>query len=174
MMVATPLPFCLAFSGGRCVVRAPLRKRTSQLGLVTADPVIVPCLVIFHFVAVRVVDSGQLLDDLFTVRACPALNFVGADVELPPGASPIDPAVGPGMLERKARLGHVVGVTDVDHRIAVRLVLGIGFVHDGEDSRTAGRGPTAEDSRSLEGVTSKRSEADHVPTCTVIWVSSPS
>jgi hypothetical protein len=72
------------------------------------------------------------------------------------------------MFEGEARFSHVVGVTDVDDRVAIRLSLGIGLIHDGKDCRPLGRRPTAEDPRALEGVPGERTEADHVPTCAFI------
>jgi hypothetical protein len=41
---------------------------------------IVPVLVIFDFVAVRVVDGCELLANLLSVRAGPPIDLVGADV----------------------------------------------------------------------------------------------
>src|SRR5918998_243021 len=94
---------------------------------------ILPRFIIFYFVAVRVVDGGELLRDLFSVRPRPSLNLVGADMELPARASPIYPTVGARMLEGKASFVHVVSVTNVDDRITVGLILGVRLVHDSEN-----------------------------------------
>jgi hypothetical protein len=72
------------------------------------------------------------------------------------------------MLKREAGFRHVVGMTDIDHRITVWLGVGIGLVHDRKDCRSVRRGPTAEDPGALERVASERSEADHVSTCAFI------
>src|SRR5918997_2383834 len=111
---------------------------------------ILPRFIIFYFVAVRVVDGGEFLCDLFPVRPRPSLNLVRADMELPARPSPIYPTVGPRMLEGKAGLGHVVGVANVDDRITVGLVLGVRLVHDGENRWPRRWSPAAEDPWALE------------------------
>src|ERR687893_1612126 len=113
---------------------------------------ILPRFIIFYLIAVRVVDGGELLRNLFSVRPRPSLNLVRTDMELPARACPIYPAVGPRVLERKAGFGHVVGVANVDDRITVRLVIGVRLVHDGKNCGPRRRSPTPEDPRALERV----------------------
>src|SRR5919205_264017 len=106
---------------------------------------IVPVLVVLYFVAVWVVDSHEFLADLLPVRSRPSLHLVGADMQLPSGTSAPDPAVGARVFEREAGFRHVVGVTDVDDRVAVWVLLGIGVVHGGKTCWPLGGRPTAED-----------------------------
>src|SRR6202042_3329203 len=79
---------------------------------VAADPLVLPGVIELLGVAARVVDGGQLADDLLAVSPAASRHFVGADVDLPLGSGPLDPAVRPGVLEREPLGRKVVGVTD--------------------------------------------------------------
>src|SRR6185437_7878904 len=79
-----------------------------------ADPLVLPRLLELLVVAARLVDRGQLPGDLLPVSPAAARHLIGADVHLPPGPGPLDPAVRPRVLEREPLRGQVVGVPHVD------------------------------------------------------------
>jgi hypothetical protein len=54
------------------------------------------------------------------------------------------------MFERKAGLGHVVDMADVDDRILVGLGIRVRLVHDGENRWSRRGSPAAEDPWTLE------------------------
>src|SRR5689334_13757127 len=79
-------------------------------GRVLADPLVLPGVVVLLLVAARPVDGDQLARYLLAVSAGPAGHLVGADVDLPFGARPLDPAGRLRVLEREPLRGQVVGV----------------------------------------------------------------
>src|SRR5690348_5832126 len=130
-------------------------------GRVLADPLVLPRVVVLLLVAARPVDRDQLAGYLLAVGGRPAGHLVGADVDLPLGAGPLDPAGRLRVLEREPFRGQIVGVTDVDDRVVLRLGDRVRLVHDGVDRRDRRRGPAAEQPRAVERVAGERAEPDH-------------
>src|SRR5215470_2766981 len=152
--------------------RGPARSRRGAVGgapgdrarcrrLVLAYPLVPPRLVVLLAIALGLIDGREFARDLLPVRPAPARHLIGAYVDLPPGSGALDPAVRPGMLEREALGGEVIGVADVDDRVIAGLGDGVGLIQDRVDGRPGRRGPAAEQPRSLERVPGERSEPDH-------------
>src|SRR3984885_11534936 len=157
-----PGPFDIRPLGFRPLIRAaPGDRSRGRGGRVLADPLVLPRVVVLLLVAARPVDGDQLAGDLLAMGARPARHLVDADVDLPLGPGPADPARGLRVLEREPLGRQVVGVAHVDHRVVLGLGLGLRLVHDRVHRRRLRRRPAAEQPRALERIASERAESDH-------------
>src|SRR5215467_1376090 len=145
----------------RGAVRGAPGDRASCRRLVLADPFVPPRLVVLLVIALGLIDGGELARDLLPVGPVPARHLIGAHVDLPPGSGALHPAVRPGMLEREALGGEVVGVADVNDRVIAGLGDRVGLVQDRVHGRPGRRSPAAEQPRPLERVSGERAEPDH-------------
>jgi DivIVA domain-containing protein len=148
-----PRPFPIRFLVPWPLIRVAAGDRGSgRRGRVLADPGVLPGLVVLLLVAARPVDGGQLAGYLLAMGRRPARHLVAADVDLPPRSGAADPARRPRVPEREPLGGQVLGVADVDHRVVLRLGVGLRLVHDRVHRRRLRRRPAAEQPRAFERV----------------------
>src|SRR5262249_20593036 len=130
-------------------------------GGVLADPLALPGPLDLTFVAAWLVHGGELVRDLLAMRGGAARDLVRRHVHLPAITGATYPAVRLRVPEREPDRGQVLGVPDIDHRVAVRAALGVQAAEHDVDGRRRGRGPAGKEARALERVAGEGAEPDH-------------